>query len=260
MKKNVVGILFFIISFISSSADVSSWEDITPTLTIKTSDKFVKAPAGVVVYDKPVVQGDLSLAMPYGLYAGIWQSQAWNAKQDSIANEIDYYVGIEHKLFGYTYGLELKYWDRTALFEGPANDVWVIKERIRGETLSSKQNPSEDISFQTAITPFAEFLEFFPGRDSTFEGGIIISAGYTIELKTHEKSKCKWILEPIVGYDDGIFKKDTAVIFRGRSAIVWQISKNLQMVLPEYTFVEPTSNNDSRRTINMISAGMTWKM
>jgi len=201
-------------ALLALSAPAQAQVALSSTQGVSTS--YTLPDLGVRLYDKPVLQGVLSGAFPYGTWTNIY----WTTDprfQDGASREIDYAAGWSNEWI--TVGAI--YFDLNELFGlEPYGDI------IEGlAELSHTWKPTETQKIVFRVQ--ANFL--YATKDPDLNNGT-----YPYVAAMHTWSKGVFVLQSdtLVTYDSGIFQADPGVLSRVRITPNVQVTDWLAFGLP----------------------------
>ncbi|MDO8593981.1 MAG: TorF family putative porin [bacterium] len=220
-------------------AEAGQPQPVSITLSSVVANKYLFSGTGGVLSENPVIQTDLFFAHKSGVYLDLWASRSLKGKWDdgSLGNEVDYGVGWNGSIKGFTAHVGVTYFDEPQSFKFGAGDILYSHVRV-----------GKDFKPLT-LTLGYENLVTMP--DSGFQGGNLFSL-------TASKSVSFWndrmnVSASLAGvYDTGTLGSDTGFFLRGTAGLNWNISKRLvaNVVSVNYFIREKSSA--------MVSSGFTF--
>lgn len=234
-----------------AATTVHAQQDVTATLSSRVWSKYLINP-GFVLHKNPVIQTDLFVTLPHGLYFDVWGSKSLDGSSSTcdFGNEIDYTLGLVKKLGRLRLDVGVAYYDICKLFGSPKGDVLELFGQL---------DQSFKIAEAHTVTPFLR-LEFSArpfGTGASPSENILILAGVT-----HH-----WDIAPIVSvnqtatliYDQGRFFNEAAGIFQYKLSPVWNLFKHLSVELPNFKLSTPITHTHARGLETAVGAGAIYR-
>ncbi len=230
--NNIIRSFLAVVAALSFATSVQAQVKLDTTIGVRS--KYVLSYLGLTVYDDPVMQGDFSLTLPHGLWAGARYSTDIHLG-DNAAREVDYSVGWadEHVKVG------VYYFDLNNLFSlGPVGDI---------------------------VFPFVKAkIPMDLGQGHRLDGSLEMN--YAFSTHSLEKSgplpllavDHSWkIMRPIewshgvgVAYDGSVFGSDRGFIWRYSASLVSHVTDWMSIRAPYVRIHVPmTPSMDDRETV-----------
>lgn len=240
MGRNALFILFVIFGFsIVSQANAQVALDATTGVRNKYTLTYV----GKVVYDEPVIQGDLWFTLPKGFWADIWYST--NPKfQENFGREIDYGFGWSNKNVsaGFYYFDLMKQFSTAAI-----GDVTMTYVKALWPTGLGRRHQ---------LTPYVEANYFYATQDLKANNGSYPMIGIQHDWKQAVGS-VNLFQDVALVYDGGVFGSERGFIFRYQASLTAVLSKMFSVRLPYARVHTPlTSSIHDRKTEPIVGADL----
>lgn len=243
LRKIVKFILFIaalvtIITFLSSLAEGAT--NVTVNVSSKALSSYVFAETGERLWNKPVLQSEITAEFPLGFYATIWHSTGFDSHfNEDGGDELDYYVGWSGELVHLELEAGAAYFDAVDLFHASGDTVYLYAQV--GKTFG-------------AFTPFVKGNFYLQPPGSDLEGGTVLAAGLSYEVQ----SPLERLSIPVtgwVGHDDGTFGLDSGFISRVEAEATWQLNDTWSILFPTVSVNVPLTVDDSRKTYWVFGGG-----
>lgn len=243
--------IFALVGMCMFTAATAQAQNVTTTLSSRVWSKYLINP-GFVLHENPVIQTDLLITLPHGLYVDVWGSKSLDGSLSSsdFGNEIDYTVGWAKKLGNVSLDFGLAYFDISKLFGSPKGDVIQIFGQI---------DQSFKVAQMHAVTPFLR-LEFSARPFGT-------GASPSENIQALMGMKHVWDIGPVLSlkqtgqliYDQGKFFNEAAGIFQYQLNPVWNLSKHLSVEIPNFKLSTPLTHTRGRGLETAVGAGAVYK-
>lgn len=219
------------------------------SLSVNVKDKYVIG-KGINVYDGPVVQTDLFVNLPHGLYADIW----WSVSADNsdvngdFGDEVDYTLGWSGEAYGLTLDANFSYFDLVKLFSTNGGDAL---------------NPNIDVSKSFSVgnhtlTPYVRTEIYVPIEWSAdAKSGVHLFWGVKHQWRLTDRIAVNQKLAAF--YDTGTFvASDSGILGHYDIGIGWKVRDNFTINAPTLKVIFPISSlNDGRTTEHILGGGVT---
>lgn len=211
--------------------------------------KYV-GPDGLTFYDKPVIQGNITLDHKSGFFVDLWISSGLNTNWSTDwDDEMDYTLGWSGKIKPIQISTSISYFDDINIWQFSYNDV--IKSEVRID-LPKKINKWLEVIY------FVDYANYFiPDKKTPFNGGNIYSLGIDNEIIISEKIK----ITPSVqfSYDDGAFEVKPGCFIKMSSNLNLTLTKHFVWNIVEATFYGPLGEREMKNQL-ILGTGLSWTL
>ena len=218
--------------------------------------KYVGPHDGVIFYNKPVNQGNVTLFhIKTGLFVDLWYSTGFNLDPQNWDDEIDYSIGWRGEILEFNLYMSLTYFDNHTIFDFPFNDVIHFYGKI--------SVPKLEITNNSSISPFVSYSKFWiPDKNTPFNGGEIKSIGFDGNINFSKKINGG--ISPLFAWDSGTFGVEKGWLFKLGSNVDWQLNNHLTWNILEYNlYYIPLKTSSIRRGLpnqHVWGSGLVWKI
>jgi len=226
-------------------------EGASVTVSTKVLSQYLGSD-GAIFHDKPVLQTDVFIQLPRGVYIDFWHSVGLDGTDMSsdYGDEIDYTLGWSGTLKGFVLDTGVSYFELVELLDIPQGDV--IQPYIE---VSKGFNTNKSQS----LTPYFRVEFPFPAKGSSPEKGILTYGGLR---HTWQGSPMLTMNQEVyVLRDDGAFGFDSAVVGQYHIRLSWNYFKRINidfLSLDVSTPLTSVSDADGRKTEVVVGGGLTF--
>ncbi len=253
MKKvfwRVLTAVLVLIFFLAASA--ANAGDYSLAFSTKILPRYVSGSSGAVFYDRPVLQTDLFLTMPHGLWFDLWLSKGLDdfGLAENYSNEVDYGFGWTGEIKTLCITAGVYYFDLMKVLRVPSGDlVQPFLEVSKTFSLTKTHT----------VSPYGRFEYLFSADQKIWSGTRNFShAG----LKHGWKISQKWSISQRMNliYDSGgLGGAENTTLGQYGLTVNWMVTENFTVNPLIYTFSAPLNPvNDGRTAQNVIGFGISY--
>ena len=216
-------------------------EQVTMTLSVDWLSEYVAD--GIVFLDKPVVQTDLYVTLPHGIYLDIWHSVGLNDGNFSsdFGDEIDYTIGWSGNIKdNLVLNVGIAYFDLVDVGTFSSDMVQLYAE------LSTEAEVGN-----LTISPFIELEQHWVVGWPGVEGGLQVITGvrhntplFLDDLDLSQRFQ--------ITYDSGVAGFDSGFIGEYCAGISWQVTDMMSVTPIQLKISSPLGSMDDNRETEMV--------
>jgi hypothetical protein len=207
--------------------------------SIGVMSKYVSQWSSSVFDTRPSVQGDLGLSHESGLYVDAWFAfHSGETDDDLNGDEVDFIAGWSGDIGDYTLDSALVYYDLVPVVDGRVDNVWAPFVKV-----------SKAIDLAPAkveLSPFGRVEVAIPEKDSSFDGGLLTTAGAELGLPMADVMDVK--VAHYYTYDSGVYDGDENVILGLTASLETEVGGGMSLVFPSFQLTQPLSSDPDRET------------
>jgi hypothetical protein len=207
--------------------------------------QFLDPGTGYVIYDKPVIQSDLEIGLPFGFRANVLNSKSLNGGWgETLGDEMDYTIGWRGGIVrNLNLDVSVTFLDELHLFQMGEDDIFYSRFH-----LSYTHN---DWSFSGIWENYSTY------SDGHLTGGDLLGFGVTKEFALVGE----WLIleaETATLYNTEALHRE-GFFQRGMLALGWEIAEGLTMIAPRVDFYIPFENHHHKVNDAVVFAGLKYQ-
>jgi len=233
MKAGIM-LVVLVVGLMASVVDAQETNAVEVSYTVGVVDKYL-LPTGGTVYDgRTMMQGDLTVSLPNGLYVSFWGARGFgDLKDDLRGDEVDYIIGWASDVGPCAVDIALVYYDIAPVFKGRMDNIWAPYVKV--------SSPEYEFG-QLAVSPFGRIEVDIPEAGSSFGGGAFFSAGVDSSYVLSDQVVVNY--SPSLTYDNGAY--DGEKNFICAQVISLDMTVGPLVVSPNFLLTVPLQEDENR--------------